>query len=219
MGTEALPVRQNGSSVDETWFNKIKAAFIGVFSPRNTTTYDCESAAGSMGTSSFRWRRAYIKSGYFAPGMLKNKYIYSGSGIPLDRGWMLCDGRQVNQANYDIEHGAGAWVADEVSTSLLVNKYLPDMTGRFVRGTTGSTQTGAAPITTVGQASFDMSHNHGSGTVTTGTANPIYGTGPVAGAGNAYVGDHTHDVTVDALSQTVTNGPESIELHHYMRVV
>lgn len=222
MGLINIPTRANGQNVDETWFNRLKSALVGVFVPRNTSGTP-ETEAGSLGTSTYRFKKAYITAGDLFVGAIKFKYRYTSVTVPIDKGWMLMDGRIINEANYDAEHGAGSWAAHGVASSPIAGKYLPNTDGKYFRGVTGAvnnTQAGTVAITTSGSASVDPSHTHGSGTFTSGfatDANSVQVGTIIQETGND--ARHTHDVTITALSTTVNTGPNAIEFNAYMRVV
>jgi hypothetical protein len=54
--------------------------------------------------------------------------------ISIPRGWMKLNGNVVNQANYDALHGAGAFVQDNIASSVLFNKTLQDATDKYPIG-------------------------------------------------------------------------------------
>jgi len=222
MGLINLPTRANGQNVDETWFNRLKSALVGIFVPRNANGSP-EDEAGSLGTETYRWKKMHVASGDLFVGAVKFKYRYTSVTVPIDKGWMLMDGRIINQTNYDAEHGAGSWLSHGVASSPIAGKYLPDTNGRYFRGVTGEefeTQDGSAPITTSGQASVDISHTHGSGTLTSGFGSgATLKTDKLNGVNNIVDMQHTHTASLTAHSQTITLGPKAIEMNAYMRVV
>ena len=55
-------VKISGDVIDETWFNDLRAALIGAFLPRNSSTGAVEDAAGDLGSALFAWDKAYINS-------------------------------------------------------------------------------------------------------------------------------------------------------------
>jgi hypothetical protein len=139
--------------------NDIRSALYQDLVPRNasgTTT----SLAGGIGTSTYLWLKARIASGYWSLGDIKIHHTYNGAA-PIDEGWMLMDGRQVTQANYDTEHGSGHW-ATYVGSSSLLNKFLPNMTGKYAVGAATTTQSGSIAITFTGNASnqINIQHSH-----------------------------------------------------------
>lgn len=159
MSTETIGSRAGGQTVRDNWFNIIKSALSGDFLPRNPSGVPTDEA-GSLGTEVYRWLKAYIVCGEWQTGDIKVHHSFNDEAEPGE-GWMLCDGRVINQANYDTEHGAGAWAA-YVGTSPLDGKYLPNFTNRYPIGADTTTQTGASAITPVGNASnqADLSHTH-----------------------------------------------------------
>lgn len=85
--------------------------------------------------------------------------------ITIPRGWMICNGDQITEANYDgasHHNTAGAWDADGISNSDIVNKYLPNMVGKYPTGAATTTETGAGTIASVGNTSHqvNISHTH-----------------------------------------------------------
>lgn len=94
-------------------------------------------------------------------GEIKEMHTFNGL-IPIPRGWMVLDGDIVNEANYDAIHGAGAYVADGVATSSILNRNLPNMIGKYSVAVAATSQDGTAPITSVGNISnqTDLSHTH-----------------------------------------------------------
>lgn len=222
MSLEKLPARSNGQNIDETWFNLIKRILGGVIAPRNTDG-EVTARAGSLGSATYRWKRLHCASGYFFPGAIKYKYKYTGITWTLERGWMLMDGRIINEANYNAEHGAGAWAADGIADSPIAGKYLPNIDGRYIRGVIGetlNTQSGASAITPSGAGSVDISHTHGSGTITSSWANNVDPTTNgtiIEETGND--GRHTHNVTLTTLSTSVNTGPTATEVNLFMRVI
>lgn len=222
MGLINLPTRANGQNVDETWFNRLKSALVGAFVPRNAAGSPTDEG-GSLGSSSYKWKKAHITSGHLFVGAMKMKYRYTSVSVPIDKGWMLADGRIINQVNYDAEHGAGAWVSHGVASSPVAGKYLPNCDGKYLRGVTGlvnDTQNGASPIASVGNATADISHTHGSGTLTSGFGSgATLKTDRLNGINNISDMQHTHTATLTALSQTVNLTPSAVEINIYMRVV
>jgi len=90
--------------------------------------------------------------------------------IDIPRGWMICNGDRVTEANYDAIHGSGSWAEDGVSSSALAlvdsgnGAYLPSMSNLYAVGDADNdtSQTGISAITTVGNAGseVDISHTH-----------------------------------------------------------
>jgi hypothetical protein len=224
MGLERILTRANGQSVDETWFNLLKKVFIGAFVPRNSSGIPT-SLAGSLGTTDYRFKRLHVSSGGLFCGYLKYKYVYSGVSGLLEPGWMLCDGRIINETNYDLEHGAGAWEAHEI-VSPVEGRYLPPSDGLHLRGVSmvgdivSPTQSGVSPITTIGSATFEgEEHDHGD-ILTSSFANdrnldraaPVEDN-PVAPK------DHQHTLNLTLNSTTFDKNPVSIEMKLFMRIV
>jgi hypothetical protein len=156
MGTQTIPTRENAKTIDETWFNIFKQVLTGDLVPRNTSGVS-QSIIGSLGSSTYLWLKAHIESGYWKAGDMKMHFSYNGT-IYVGHGWMKCDGRQVTQATYDAEHGAGAW-ATYIGSSPLVNKYLPNYTNKYPVGG-AVTQDGSIAITSTGNASHTATYSH-----------------------------------------------------------
>lgn len=157
-GTGNLSNAVPGTTILASDFNKITGALKGDLVPRNTSGI-ATTSAGSLGTSSFKWLRAQIESGYWSAGDVKMHHNYGGAA-PIGQGWMLADGRIINETNYDIEHGAGSWDIYVVS-SPLDGRYLPDMQNRYPSGGS-SVGDGVTPIATIGLSgnTFNNSHTH-----------------------------------------------------------
>ena len=94
-------------------------------------------------------------------GEIKEMHTFNGT-VSIPRGWMQANGDVVNETNYDAIHGAGAYVADSVSTSAIDGKNLPNFTGKYSVGAATTTQDGTTAITSVGNASstLDLEHLH-----------------------------------------------------------
>jgi hypothetical protein len=159
MADETLPVRQERQRIVAAWFNRIKTVLSGDFVPRGTSGA-ATNRAGALGSGSLQWLRAYLLSGYWSAGDVKVHQSYNASTGP-GHGWMLCDGRVINEANYDAEHGAGAWDT-YVGSSPLDGKYLPDADNKYLVGAATTPATGASAIPTVGNANHEVNleHNH-----------------------------------------------------------
>jgi hypothetical protein len=247
MGTETIPDRANSTVIDQSWFNIVKSAIKGDWVPRNSSGV-ATTLGGSIGTSALVWLKAHIAAGYWSVGDLKIHHSFNGA-IGPGQGWMLCDGRQITEALYDTEHGAGSW-ASYVGSSTLTNKYLPDFSSKYPVGAS-TTQDGSIAITSVGNASnqINLAHTH----TTPAHAHKWYdataaGTPDLDGAGNSFVGGvgktagqgHLVVSTVgsdnspNADKSTDTSGggtsgsggsatqsiqPESIAVQYYMRII
>lgn len=99
--------------------------------------------------------------GRWTVGDVKLHHSYNGLVGP-GPGWMLCDGRQISSTTYETEHGVGTW-STEVGSTPLDGLYLPDFTSnKFPAGAATTTQSGAAPITTVGNSgsTINIQHSH-----------------------------------------------------------
>jgi len=167
MGSETLPTRTDGQTIDQNWFNILKSVLRQNFVPRNASGV-ATSLAGTLGESALKWARAYIESGYWHVGDIKAHHNYLGLlGSTAGQGWMKCDGRIVNETNYNIEHGPGAW-AQHIGTSPLDGKYLPNMERKFLMGEINLiTNDGDTPFTYTGNANnqVNLQHSHGLGSL------------------------------------------------------
>lgn len=155
-GTNTLPLESAGV-IQRTHINKFQIALAGDYVPRNTSGV-ATTIAGSLGSSTYYWLKAFIKSGYWSVGDIKMHHSYNGAAGP-GHGWMLCDGDVINETNYDAEHGAGTWDT-YVGSSPLDGKYLPNMTGRYPVGAATTTQNGSVAITGVGNTSHQVNLQH-----------------------------------------------------------
>jgi len=97
-------------------------------------------------------------------GSVQMFHTFNGT-VTIPRGWMILNGDIVNEANYDAIHGAGAYTTDNIGSSALLTKNLPDMVDRYSVGVESTTQSGAAPITSVGNAgsTINLQHDHEAG--------------------------------------------------------
>lgn len=159
MGTQRIPSRINGQVIDESWFNAITRALLDYLVPRNSDGAATD-LSGSLGTPLLRWLKAFVSEGYWSVGDFKLHHSYNGA-IGPGEGWMLCDGRTINESNYDTEHGAGAWDTF-VGSSVLDGKKLPDFSGRYIVGKATTTQDGSGDISATGVAgsTIDTRHVH-----------------------------------------------------------
>lgn len=161
MSTDTIPSRTNGQIIDATWFNVIQSVLGGNFVPR-VSAGSATTEAGSLGDGTFNWLKAFIQSGYWTAGDIKIHHSYNGAAPP-GHGWMLCDGRQITQANYEAEHGAGTWNT-YVGSSPLANKYLPDFAnagqGRYPMGASTTTADGSVAIPSAGNADHNVNLSH-----------------------------------------------------------
>jgi hypothetical protein len=160
MGSDTIPDRANGNIIDEDWFDVIQRALKGDLIPRNSSGV-AEDIAGSLGSATYWWKKAFIKSGYWTIGDYKFHQDYNGLCTP-GQGWMLVDGRIINQANYDAEHGAGSW-AIYVGSTILDGRYLDNAVGCYAVGVDLSpAQDGTIAFTHVGNTSHqvNLAHTH-----------------------------------------------------------
>ncbi len=159
MGLDIIPTIRELQKNDAEWFNALNRALSQDLVPRNSSGIPTD-LAGSIGSSTLRWLFLRIASGHWVAGDVLAMHPYDGELSPGE-GWMLMDGRIVNQANYDIEHGSGHW-ATFIQSSLIDGKYLPNMVDMYAVGKATTAQDGSAPITTVGNPghTIDLRHNH-----------------------------------------------------------
>lgn len=222
----------------QDWYNIWKRVISGDWYPRDSSHVPTNEGA-DLGSSTIRWRRHHVASGEFAAGSIKMRLSYSGL-LTVGHGWMLCDGRLVNQANYDVEHGEGAW-EDFVGSSPLEGLYLPNAVDRYLVGASAVAQDGTAPITAVGNAGSQLSliHNHRWYDTTgnpathdsiydiTGAAQTIdYTAGGSKNVGVQSVVHMANDTPPDVdlysekkLSAAQDIRPESIQVLPYMRII
>jgi hypothetical protein len=238
MGSEALPTRTDGQTIDENWFNVLKNTLIQNFLPRNSSGI-VTTLAGTLGESAIKWARAYIEVGYWDCGDVKLHHTYNGI-VTVGQGWMLCNGNIVNETNYNAIHGAGSW-ATHIGTSPLEGKHLPAMANKYMTGSNTTTQTGSVALTYVGNAgnTIDLQHLHDSGDyaarfndsanalwdIRTGmsswTADKVF---TITGASSTSVGGQTTGVDVagesgNALSSSQSIRPESLAIQYWMRII
>ncbi len=237
-GTNTLSV-ETGAVIQRTHINKFQTALVGDLVPRNTSGV-ATTNAGSIGTTTYYWLKAFVESGYWAAGDIKLHHSYNATQGP-GHGWMLADGRVVSQANYDTEHGSGAW-ATYIGSSPLDGKYLPDFTGRYPVGAATTTQAGGSAITAVGVSGnvLDMEHNHqwydqvASGTTdkswnSSGSAIDLSSDASEASPSiNILVGNDNATgaamlspdlYTTNSGSATQSIQPDSIQVQYYVRII
>jgi len=175
-----------------------------------------------------------ILAGYMPPGAVEMFHTFN-STVSVPRGWMICNGDEVNETNYEALHGAGTYTTDVVSTSPLLNKFLPDMADRYAVGALDTTQDAADAWSRVNGDYFgnenhtiDISHTHTSThnhSTTLGQSDEILcdtrgGTLPIW---------FSLDSILDYDSETLTTGsggsttldvqPESVEFLFIVKVV
>lgn len=130
----------------------------GSILPIDPTTAAAVPNAYNVGSSEYPFKKAFLASGYWTPGDIKAHHSYNGALSP-GHGWMLCDGRQITEANYNTEHGANTY-ATYVGTSTMLNLYLPNLSNKYLVGDTVTSQSGAATITSVGNTLHSVAHAH-----------------------------------------------------------
>lgn len=221
MSAETIPTRQAPQQLKKEWINFIRSVLIGDYVPRNSSAI-AEDSAGALGNSTYPFKDYHVAVGENGPGDLDFIYDYAGT-VEAPEGWMLCDGRVINQTNYDTEHGSGAWAAYIVSSSL-VNKYLPNFNGKYMRSDSGAaTQAGSSPITSEGNAgnTINLQHNHGGSVTTGGNSSTVTITIPYASDYGPYPQNgHTHTVDIpNDLSAAQDIRPESLACKVFMRII
>lgn len=95
-------------------------------------------------------------------GNTKLHHTFNGAA-PVGRGYMICNGDIINSTNYDAIHGSGAYTRDNVASSPLIGKYLPNMVDKFAVGAAATAQTGGSAITSVGLTGHTLitaTHSH-----------------------------------------------------------
>lgn len=181
MGTDTIPTRSDGTTILATHPNVIRSALCGDLVPRNASG-EATSIAGSLGTTTYPFLKASIASGGWILGDIKMHHTYNGAA-PIGHGWMLCDGRVITEAAYNTEHGANTFATYVGSTDLL-NKYLPNFTGKYPVGKATTPEAGTGAIAAVGNASHQVNLAH---THTSAAHNHIWYVGETGGGGSDYV--------------------------------
>lgn len=158
MSDNTLATKANGNKIKagdvNQYFNALKEDLV----PRNSSGAPTDEE-GSLGTSTYKWSTIHAKdinvvNGSFFCGQVIMFHDFGGTLSP-GQGWMKMDGSIVNETNYDAIHGAGSW-ATYIGTSPIGGKYLPDQAGKTVFGTADTSQTGAAAITSEGNAGHSI---------------------------------------------------------------
>jgi hypothetical protein len=165
--TDTIPTRGEVQKNDAEWFNVLNRALSGDLVPRNGSGIAAD-LAGSLGSDTIRWLKAFIASGHWTPGDIKVIHPYNGDVAPGE-GWMLCDGRTIGSTAYDTEHGSGHW-STYVGTSPLNGLKLPSMTSKYAVGKATTPQTGSGTITSVGNAGNVISVAHAHNVITPNVA-------------------------------------------------
>jgi hypothetical protein len=155
--TDTIPTRGEVQKNDADWFNVLNRALSGDLVPRNQSGV-AGDLAGSLGSDTIRWLKAFIASGHWVAGDVKMIHPYNGDALPGE-GWMLCDGRTINSTNYDTEHGSGHW-STYVGTSPLNGLKLPNMTNKYAVGKATTPETGSGTIASVGNSGHNIQVGH-----------------------------------------------------------
>lgn len=157
MGLGNLQTKTAGQIIDANDPNQYKQALSVDQVPRNVSGVPTANA-GTLGTSTYPFKRADITTGYLFCGLVIQFISYNGLLTP-GQGWFKMLGGIINETNYDVIHGAGSWDL-YIGSSLLDGKYAPNMTSIYSVGATTTTQTGVGAFTTVGNASHVASFSH-----------------------------------------------------------
>lgn len=224
MSIDSIPDRRPRQTMLAAWLNLLRTILSGDFVPR-ATGGGVSADAGSLGTSSIPYLKHHIAVGGMGPGDFKVLYDYNATA-PVGHGWMLCDGRQVTEAAYNTEHGAGTW-ATYIGTSPILNKYLPNMNEKFFKGSATTTQDGSLALTFTGNASnqINVAHTHGANTTSTVAKDGVNSQGVNAGSTGwppikTNIADHSHSLTpASSLSATQSVKPHSLNVKIYMRII
>jgi len=207
---------------------------------RGTLLPIAESTATSLddtydlGASTKRWSTTYGKKlvvdiGQWQVGDITQRYSYNNT-VPVERGWMLCDGRQVTIANYDAEHSSGSWtkyIGSSVGVSPIANLYLPQLCNNYLPiGASATSEAGTSALPTFGLVStnnnitiaahshtYDFDHTHS--TLTTDDLFPA--------GGDAYTANNIFSsfstVTSEKPSETFDVTPASSKVQYYMKII
>lgn len=161
MGTETAPTATDGTIITASHVNTLADMMQIDFVPRNSSGVPTD-VAGALGSTSYKWLKAFIESGYWNVGDIKAHHSYNGAAGP-GHGWFLCDGSIINEANYEAQSWASVGDWDEfVGSSPRDGKYAPNFTDKYPVGAATTTQDGTSAITAVGNAGseIDIQHNH-----------------------------------------------------------
>ena len=217
---------------------------------RGTLLPIAESTATSLddtydlGTSTKRWSTIYSKKiitniGQWQVGNIKQRYSYNNT-VPVEQGWMLCDGRQVTIANYDAEHSSGSWttyIGSSVGASPIANLYLPQLCNNYLPiGASATSEAGTSALSTFGLVSTNnnitiAAHSH------TYSIDHIHNTLPsdavphnhgildtsVHPVDSLYVGNRSYTsgltTTSESAARTIDVLPASSKVQYYMRII
>lgn len=235
----AIATRANGTTIGADWFNDIKEILSGDLLPRDASA-DALDLGGSLGSELVEFASLNVIGGDFSIGDIVGHHTYNGAA-PIGEGWMLCDGRIVSEANYNAEHGAGAWVT-YIGSSALDGKYLPDFRDRFTYGGATTPADGSIIMPTTGNPANigTFPHNHKWYEFNTGAAaadttydssgNPLGLLSGVTlqsngctrlGTSNAWTQSPSDDLYTETggAEDSADISPDSIGLVFYMRVI
>lgn len=161
MGTNTIPTAADGTAIPASDHNSVQEAMANDIVPRNTSGVPTANQ-GDLGTSTYPFKGAEITTGYFFAGQIMPMHTFNGLLSP-GHGWMKCDGRVVNETNYNAEHGAGTW-ATYVGSSPITSRNLPDLTGeKYLQGVASTTDDGTVAMPIYGNSTNEISvgdHSH-----------------------------------------------------------
>jgi len=209
---------------------------------RGTLLPIAESTATSLddtydlGTSTKRWSTIYSKKiitniGQWQVGNIKQRYSYNNT-VPVEQGWMLCDGRQVTIANYDAEHSSGSWttyIGSSVGASPIANLYLPQLCNNYLPiGASATSEAGTSALSTFGLVStnnnitiaahshtYNISHTHNVISTTVSFISADYDV--LYANNNSYSSGATSTSVTPAVTFDVT--PKSSKVQYYMKII
>lgn len=170
-------------------------------------------------------------AGALPPGAVQMFHSFN-STVDVPRNWMICNGDVINETNYDTIHGAGAYAADNISTSPLLNKNLPDMADKYAVGVADTIKDGAAAIASVGNTDHETNFSHTHETLHTHVENTNTGEFRPNSTGGGFNDEWWYTPNgvsqVETATEAVTSGtggsaaldiqPESIELIYLLKV-
>lgn len=231
MGSATLTTRANGTEVQDSWFDTILAALALNIVPRNSSNV-ATTIGASLGTLLLPWKRLHVRTGHWRAGDTKMHHSFNGL-VAVGQGWMLMDGRIVNQTTYDAEHGAGSWTT-YIGSSQFEGKYLPSQPGRYQVGATTDGQDGVTPFTAQGAPGNVGQIQHGHRWYKSNAITDPDQNYDAAGAARAFAqganklnlqslsvsaNGTTVDMYTDQQLSAISVQPESIETQMYMRII
>lgn len=139
MGTNNLVDQTTDEIIEAEDPNQYRTALGNNIVPRNASGQPAFASA-KAGTSTYPFKQAGIKNGYFYCGQIV-PYLSYDQTFTLGQGWMPCNQARIIKSVYDGVHGAGSW-DQYIITSPLEGKYTPYLEGskqRFMVGTLDTT--------------------------------------------------------------------------------